>query len=111
MNIRFNDRHSSAKLTARIRDVLEAEGARYELDVSCSGESFLTQPGDFVAALQAAVRQAAGVEPTLDTGGGTSDARFIARYCPVAELGAVGTTMHKADEQTPVEELPARVSV
>jgi succinyl-diaminopimelate desuccinylase len=107
MNIRFNDRHSSAKLTARIRDVLEAEGARYELDVSCSGESFLTQPGDFVATLQAAVRQAAGVEPALDTGGGTSDARFIARYCPVAELGAVGTTMHKADEQTPVEELRA----
>jgi succinyl-diaminopimelate desuccinylase len=105
MNIRFNDLHSSAKLTARIRDVLEAEGARYELDVSCSGESFLTQPGAFVAALQAATRDAAGVEPVLDTGGGTSDARFIARYCPVAELGAVGTTMHKADECTPVEEL------
>jgi succinyl-diaminopimelate desuccinylase len=107
MNIRFNDLHSSAKLTARIRDVLEAEGARYELDVSCSGESFLTQPGDFVAALQASTREAAGVEPALDTGGGTSDARFIARYCPVAELGAVGTTMHKANESTPVEELRA----
>jgi succinyl-diaminopimelate desuccinylase len=107
MNIRFNDLHTSAKLTARIRDVLEAEGARYELDVSCSGESFLTQPGEFVAALQAATRRAAGVEPTLDTGGGTSDARFIARYCPVAELGAVGSTMHKADESTPVEELRA----
>jgi succinyl-diaminopimelate desuccinylase len=107
MNIRFNDLHSSAKLTARIRDVLEAEGARYELDASCSGESFLTQPGDFVAALQASTREAAGVEPALDTGGGTSDARFIARYCPVAELGAVGTTMHKANESTPVEELRA----
>lgn len=107
LNIRFNDLHSSTSLTARIRDVLEAEGARYELDVSCSGESFLTQPGAFVAALQSATRQAAGVEPALDTGGGTSDARFIARYCPVAELGAVGTTMHKADESTPVEELRA----
>ncbi|EHL97170.1 succinyl-diaminopimelate desuccinylase [Acetobacteraceae bacterium AT-5844] len=107
LNIRFNDLHSSASLTQRIRDVLEAEGAKYELDVSCSGESFLTQPGDFVAALQAATRQAAGVEPKLDTGGGTSDARFIARYCPVAELGAVGATMHKSDECTPVEELRA----
>lgn len=107
MNIRFNDLHTSAGLTARIRDVLEAEGARYELDVSCSGESFLTQPGDFVAALQSATRQTTGVAPKLDTGGGTSDARFIARYCPVAELGAVGTTMHKADECTPVEELRA----
>jgi succinyl-diaminopimelate desuccinylase len=75
--------------------------------VSCSGESFLTQPGPFVEALQRATRAAAGVEPQLDTGGGTSDARFIARYCPVAELGAVGTTMHKADEATPVEELRA----
>jgi succinyl-diaminopimelate desuccinylase len=107
LNIRFNDLHSSVSLTQRIRDVLEAEGARYELDVSCSGESFLTQPGDFVAALQTATRQAAGVEPKLDTGGGTSDARFIARYCPVAELGAVGATMHKSDESTPVEELRA----
>jgi succinyl-diaminopimelate desuccinylase len=107
LNIRFNDLHSSVSLTQRIRDVLEAEGARYELDVSCSGESFLTQPGDFVAALKTATRQAAGVEPKLDTGGGTSDARFIARYCPVAELGAVGATMHKSDESTPVEELRA----
>jgi succinyl-diaminopimelate desuccinylase len=107
LNIRFNDLHSSVSLTQRIRDVLEAEGARYELDVSCSGESFLTQPGAFVAALQAATRQATGVEPKLDTGGGTSDARFIARYCPVAELGAVGATMHKSDESTPVEELRA----
>ena len=44
-------------------------------------------------------------EPALDTGGGTSDARFIARYCPVAELGLVGATMHQVDECVPVAEL------
>ena len=43
--------------------------------------------------------------PKLDTGGGTSDARFISRYCPVAEFGLVGATMHQADEAVPVEEL------
>jgi succinyl-diaminopimelate desuccinylase len=58
-----------------------------------------------VDALRRAVRATTGLEPRLDTGGGTSDARFLARICPVAELGAVGTTMHKADECTPVEEL------
>ena len=46
-----------------------------------------------------------GIRPRLDTGGGTSDARFIARYCPVAEFGLVGTTMHKVDERVPVDEL------
>jgi succinyl-diaminopimelate desuccinylase len=107
LNIRFNDLHSSTSLTAELRAALEAEGARYELAVSCSGESFLTQPGPFVDALVSATRAVTGVDPQLDTGGGTSDARFIARYCPVAELGAVGATMHKTDENTPVEELRA----
>ena len=107
LNIRFNDLHSSHSLEGHLRSALNAEAARYDLDLSCSGESFLTQPGPFVEVLRMATRKATGMEPRLDTGGGTSDARFIARYCPVAELGAVGTTMHKADECTPVAELRA----
>jgi succinyl-diaminopimelate desuccinylase len=43
--------------------------------------------------------------PERNTGGGTSDARFIARYCPVAEFGLVGASMHKIDEAVPVAEL------
>lgn len=105
INIRFNDRHTSAGLTERLHAALRAEDARYDMRVECSGESFLTQPGPLVAALRRAVRRATGREPALDTGGGTSDARFIARHCPVAELGGVGATMHKADECVPVAEL------
>ena len=52
-----------------------------------------------------AIAEATGREPKLDTGGGTSDARFIARYCPVAEFGLVGQTMHQVDECVPVDEL------
>ncbi len=107
LNIRFNDHHSAASLTARIQAVLEQHAPRHDLAIECSGESFLTQPGPFVDALVRAVRAECGREAMLDTGGGTSDARFIARHCPVAELGAVGATMHKADECTPVEELRA----
>ena len=73
--------------------------------MAISGESFLTQPGEQVNKLRDAIMRVAGVEPRLDTGGGTSDARFIARYCPVAEFGLVGATMHQADERVPVAEL------
>ena len=76
-----------------------------DLDIAVSGESFLTAPGQQVDRLRAAIAAATGVEPRLDTGGGTSDARFIARFCPVAEFGLVGATMHKADESVPVGEL------
>jgi succinyl-diaminopimelate desuccinylase len=107
LNSRFNDHHTAASLTAHLKAVLEREAPRHELAVECSGESFVTKPGPFVDALVRAVRATTGEEPALDTGGGTSDARFIARHCPVAELGAVGTTMHQADECTPVAELRA----
>jgi len=58
-----------------------------------------------VDSLRGAIVDATGIEPALDTGGGTSDARFIANYCPVAEFGLVGATMHQADESVPVAEL------
>ncbi len=107
LNIRFNDLHSGASLEAWLREVLARHAPRHELVVSVSGESFLTAPGPAVAKLARAVEAATGVKPRLDTGGGTSDARFITRLCPVAEFGLVGASMHKTDEAVPVEELRA----
>ena len=105
LSIRFNDRHSAAELTRWMRLVLTAEAPDHDLRVSVSGEAFVTQPGPFVAALQRAVRRARGIETALDTGGGTSDARFITRYCPVAELGGIGASLHQVNEFVPVREL------
>jgi len=105
LNIRFNERHSGAALAAWVRATAERHAERFELDVSISGESFITPVGPEIEALVGAIAAATGKQPKLDTGGGTSDARFIARYCPVAEFGLVGQTMHQVDERVPVDEL------
>jgi succinyl-diaminopimelate desuccinylase len=105
LNIRFNDRHTSASLVAWLRATIAQHAERFDLDISVSGESFLTAPGPAVTTLAQAIERATGVAPKLDTGGGTSDARFIARFCPVAEFGLVGATMHQVDERVPVAEL------
>jgi succinyl-diaminopimelate desuccinylase len=105
LNIRFNNQHSGASLSAWLRAVLEQHAERFDLNIAISGESFLTEPGEQVDKLRRAIIAVSGVEPKLDTGGGTSDARFISRYCPVAEFGLVGATMHQADERVPVAEL------
>jgi succinyl-diaminopimelate desuccinylase len=105
LNIRFNDGHSGASLTAWVRATLARYAERFDLDASISGESFVTKPGPLVDILRKAIQGATGIDPKLDTGGGTSDARFIANYCPVAEFGLVGATMHQADERVPVAEL------
>ncbi len=105
LNIRFNERHSGASLASWVRATAERYAERFELDVSISGESFLTPVGPEIEALVGAVAAATGRTPKLDTGGGTSDARFIAQYCPVAEFGLVGQTMHQVDERVPVDDL------
>jgi succinyl-diaminopimelate desuccinylase len=105
LNIRFNDRHSGATLEAWLRAVVAQHAPHFDISVSVSGEAFLTKPGPEIDDLIAAVESVTGRRPKLDTGGGTSDARFIARYCPVAEFGLAGGTMHKVDEQVPVADL------
>ena len=105
LNIRFNDHHTSSALTAHLHAVLAEHAPDHTLRVQVSGESFLTRAGPFVEALSRAVQRSTGLTPKLDTGGGTSDARFITQYCPVAELGAVGATLHQRDESAPVVEL------
>jgi len=108
-NIRFNNLHSGADLERELRDICDGvagpENTRYALDVSISGEAFLTPPGSLSTILQMAVTAHTGNTPILSTTGGTSDARFIKDCCPVAELGLRNATAHKVDEHADVSEI------
>lgn len=98
-NIRFNDRHSGALLERRLRTLFDALGGAYELSVTIGAEPFLTERGPLTETLARAIEEVTGSRPRFDTSGGTSDARFFARYCPVVEFGLPGPTMHQIDEQ------------
>ena len=111
VNIRFNDHHTSADLTAWMRSIVAGRADRFDLDVAVSGEAFLTAPDQHVAKLRDAIAKVTGLRPRLDTGGGTSDARFITSLCPVAEFGLVGASMHKTDECVPLADLYQLTSV
>lgn len=108
-NIRFNTAHQGKDLTAWIEREAAAswlgfEG-RIELDLKVTGEAFLTRTSAYTDLLKAAVTEETGFEPAMTTGGGTSDARFIKDYAPVAEFGLVGATMHQVDERVPVGDI------
>ena len=105
-NIRYNEQWSSASLEKYLRQKLDplAKG-KYDLTIKISGESFLVPPGEISNLLTKAIARVTNRTPELSTAGGTSDARFIHRYCPVAEFGMVGQTMHKVDECVPVHDV------
>ena len=110
-NIRFNDAHDSAGLTAWLRAeadrVTEETGVPFEMNVRVSGESFVTPPGELSDLVSSVVAEETGVTPELSTTGGTSDARFVREHCPVVEFGLVGKTMHQVDEHVPAEQIVA----
>ena len=104
-NVRFNDRWTARSLETWLRRLLDGVGGKYELAIQVSGESFLTPPGPVTDHLAAAIRRVTGRAPELSTTGGTSDARFIQAYCPVAEFGLVGASAHKANEHVNVNDI------
>ena len=111
LNIRFNDAHRGADLEGWIRETVARHAPSAQVIVKISGEAFFTEPGDFSALVVDAVRDATGRSPELSTTGGTSDARFIRRLCPVVEFGLVGATMHKADESVAVADIAALAAI
>ena len=86
---------------------LDSVGGTYTLGIRVTGEAFLTPPGSLSDLLAQSVKKRLGVEPELSTTGGTSDARFIKDYAPVAEFGLISSTMHKVDEHVAVEDIVA----
>jgi succinyl-diaminopimelate desuccinylase len=114
-NIRFNDCHSQTALRTLIEHrAAEAAGGRVKWHIAwepSNADPFLTPHSPFVDLVIGAVAAVTGRKPVLSTTGGTSDARFITHYCPVLELGLVGTTMHQVDERAPVADLATLTAV
>lgn len=104
-NVRFNDRWNAGTLETELRRILDGCGVDYTLNCVCNAESFVTRPGVYTAQMIQAVEEVTGRKPALTTGGGTSDARFIAPFGPVVEFGLINATIHKVDEHVAVDDL------
>ncbi len=114
-NIRYNDCHSPIALKTLIERRAQTAAAgrvHYAFEWQPSNaEVFLTKPGPFTDLAVAAIAEVTGRKPKLSTSGGTSDARFITKYCPVLEFGLVGQTMHQVDECAPVADLATLTAI
>ena len=98
LNIRYNDNFTKEKIESEIESRLKKHDYEYSINFEHSGDSFITEPGEFVNNLSKIVEKHCKITPTLSTTGGTSDARFIKNYGRVVEFGLVGASMHKINE-------------
>ena len=104
-NIRFNDSRTAEDIEKWLRAHFDSVGGNYTLETACSSNAFITEPGALSDDLVSAVKAVVGTQPEMSTTGGTSDARFIRKFCPVFEFGVVGKTMHKLNEHVEVKDV------
>lgn len=108
-NVRFNPNWTGAAVHQWVEEQVAALNP--DKDLSChletiiSGEAFLTTDRSFIDVIAESIQTITGREPERSTTGGTSDARFIREYAPVAEFGLVGATMHQVDEHVSVDDI------
>jgi succinyl-diaminopimelate desuccinylase len=105
-NFRFSTAITEQAIRQRVHAVLDRHGLRYDLAWRLSGAPFLNTQTRLIEATQAAVRKVTGQPARPDTGGGTSDGRFVAPTgAEVVELGPLNESIHKVDERIPVADI------
>ena len=105
-NFRFSTESTVEGLQQRVAAILDKHGLDWHIDWALSGLPFLTQPGELLDGVAAAIRAVTGSETTPSTSGGTSDGRFIATMgTQVVELGPVNATIHQVDERVLASDL------
>jgi succinyl-diaminopimelate desuccinylase len=107
-NLRYNPHWDAARLEDECEAVLRAHGLEYTIAWHRGGEPFHTPEGPLRAAAREVLATFAGAAPEESTGGGTSDARFIAPLgAQCIEIGPVNASIHKVDEHVLVADLEA----
>ncbi|MSP53643.1 MAG: succinyl-diaminopimelate desuccinylase [Gammaproteobacteria bacterium] len=111
-NFRFSPSVTVDELKKCVAKILEQHKLNYKIDWQLSGEPFFTAPGKLTQTAIQVIQDELGITPELSTGGGTSDARFIAPTgAQVIELGVSNQTAHQIDERVKVDDLEKLVLV
>ena len=107
-NLRYNPHWDAPRLEAEIAALLERHGLDHDLRWHRSGEPFHTPEGRLRETARQVLADFAGAPPEESTGGGTSDARFIAPLgAQCIEVGPVNASIHQVDEHVRVADLEA----
>lgn len=111
-NFRYAPSWSAERLIQTVGGLLSARGVDADLQWQRSGEPFHTGAGPLREAVRSVLYERLGRIAEENTGGGTSDGRFMAPLgAQVVELGPVNASIHKIDEWIDLQELAALAEI
>lgn len=113
IDIMFNVRNSNLTDADKVRAFLEnilqnlGDGFSYDLSLKAGSFAFLTDKNSaIVRAMQRIIKQTLGVNPSLNTKGGTSDARYLSAFgVACVEFGVINDRIHAINERVSVQDV------
>ena len=109
INIRFNNLQSPESLLKWLEREISLIENKYGVGITITSNisalPFLSPPGEFSHLVATTIRDELDFKPETSTSGGTSDARFMQKLCPVIEFGLVGSSMHKINENVQTSQI------
>ncbi len=105
-NFRYSTENSAEQLKQTTETIIRSITSEFNIEWHHSGNPFLTRPGALIHACHNAIEDCMDFKPKNDTGGGTSDGRFISPHgIDVVECGPCNATIHQVDEAIELKEL------
>ena len=109
LKMMFNVRNNTHTDKKKIEEFIHKyfKDMNYTLELKQSAEPFITSPDTKVVKfLDRSIQKHTNITPKHSTAGGTSDARFFAKYgVKVVEFGVINDTIHAPNERTTPEEV------
>jgi succinyl-diaminopimelate desuccinylase len=104
LDIRYNPGIDYRGICERIASA--CKGVETFIDLQHQANAFSTADGPLLDHVCDSIHRITGIQARRDTGGGTSDGRFLAAVgVPVVELGLTNDTIHQIGERVRIDEL------
>ena len=105
-NFRFSPEITADEIKVEVIEVIELHINDYKLDWELNAKPFYTDKPFLRNIVTKSIKKITGIKTIEDTGGGTSDGRFMHPHgAEVVELGPINASIHKIDEHIDVNHL------
>lgn len=107
--IKFNIRYNTLFNVDNFLEILNKDlidiNVNYEINYKITAEPFISKESKILNIAKDSIKNIIGIIPSLSTSGGTSDARYISKYCDTIEFGLLSSTAHQANERTEIDSI------
>ena len=103
LNIRYSSDYHASDLEKICKSEAHEYGISLEFDIS--GDAYCCDDPNLKSLLSSSIKEVTGLTPEFSCAGGTSDGRYMIKYCNIIEFGLPDANIHQKNERAKVDDI------